>query len=68
MAQPAPKLFKRQSGQMQAVKEEAREILEATKAVAEKVKSDPPPPLKRLPAGAGSYSVVANKNDDPEKP
>lgn len=43
MAPAAPKLFKRESGQMRAVTREAQELLEVTKAVVDRVKSDPPP-------------------------
>lgn len=74
MTQPAPKLFKRQSGQMRAVKAEADEILEVTKAVVERVKSDPPPPLTRpkLPSDAGVYKVTTPRKDprasDPGEP
>jgi hypothetical protein len=43
MSPAAPKLFKRESGQMRAVTKEAQELLEVTKAVVDHVKSDPPP-------------------------
>lgn len=38
------KLFKRQSGQIKAVSEESKEILEMAKTIAESVSSEPPPP------------------------
>lgn len=38
-------MFTKQSGQMQAVREELREVLEATQEVVEKIRSDPPPSL-----------------------
>jgi len=57
------KLFRRESGEMQAVTRESRRILEITKKVIEKVKSDPPPGLKKaLPPGAGLYKATP----DPE--
>jgi hypothetical protein len=55
------KLFRRESGQIQAVTEEAKQILEVTKAFIDRVKSDPPPPpaiRNRLPPGAGLYKGV----------
>lgn len=70
MSESAPKqLFKRQSGQMKAVSEESKEILEMTKAIAEQVKSDPPPPISAFPLppprlqrpktpGVGMYTVL----------
>jgi hypothetical protein len=59
MAQTAPKLFRRESGQIQAVTEESKQILEITKAFVDKVKSDPPPALKKnLPPGAGLYKAT----------
>jgi len=59
MSDSTAKLFRRQSGQMQAVSEEAKEILEVTKAVMDKLTSDPPPALKgKLPPGAGLYKVL----------
>lgn len=41
------KLFKRQSGQIKAVSEESKEILEMAKTIAESVSSEPPPPPSR---------------------
>jgi hypothetical protein len=38
-----PKIFRQQSGLMQAVKNDLEEILEATMVMVERVKSDPPP-------------------------
>lgn len=45
MTQAAPKLFKRESGQIRAVTKEAQEFLEVIKVVVNKVKSDPPPTI-----------------------
>jgi len=39
----ALKLFRRQSGQFQVVEKEALEILDCTRRVVEKLKSEPPP-------------------------
>jgi hypothetical protein len=39
------KMFIKQSGQMQAVREELQEVLVATQEVVEKIRSDPPPSL-----------------------
>lgn len=61
MSQGAPKFFKRQSGQMKAVADDVQEILEATKQLSEKVKTEPPPPpvvTKRVPPGSGVYKMV----------
>lgn len=38
------KLFKRQSGQIKAVSEESKEILEMAKTLADSVSTEPPPP------------------------
>lgn len=66
------KLFKRQSGQIQAVHDEVQEILDATKEVFEKMTSDPPPPLvaRRQDPNAGLYSITEEQVEDlnpPEK-
>lgn len=62
----APKLFRRESGQIQAVTEEARQILEVTKAFIDRVKSDPPPAIKkRLPPGAGLYKGAPTPTERP---
>lgn len=49
---------------MQAVSAEADEMLEAAKALIEKVTSDPPPALK----GAGVYRIVIPKSNPAPSP
>lgn len=51
-------LFRRESGQFQAVCSEVQEILTATKVVIEKIKTDPPPPIAKRLAGAGYYQMA----------
>jgi len=65
---PKPKFFKRQSGQIKAVREEVQAILDATRQVVEKVKSDPPPPALSQKGNpeAGTYSMVSGEVKDEE--
>lgn len=51
-------LFRRESGQFRAVCSEVREILNVTKVVIDKIKTDPPPPIARRLAGAGYYQLT----------
>lgn len=62
------KFFKHQSGQIHAVQLEMNQVLEATKIMVEKVKSDPPPreSLHPIDQEAGFYRVVSGKSDHPE--
>jgi hypothetical protein len=54
---PEPKIFRHQSGLMQAVKTDLDEVLEATVVMVEKVRSDPPPKESLHPVDPGLYSV-----------
>lgn len=54
MSSASLKMFTKQSGQMQAVREELQEVLVATQEVVEKIKSDPPPSLHPH----GFYQVI----------
>lgn len=49
MSGESAKLFKRQSGEFKATMAEVREALEATRAVVDRVQSDPPPPVTIRP-------------------
>jgi len=51
------KIFRHQSGLMQAVKSDLEDVLEATMAMVEKVKSDPPPKDTLHPVDPGLYSL-----------
>lgn len=51
------KIFRHQSGLMQAVKNDLVEVLEATLVMVEKVKSDPPPKESLHPVDPGLYSL-----------
>ena len=64
----APKLFRRESGQIQAVTEDAKDLLEVTKAFVEQVNSNPPPAIKdKLPPGAGVYRGLPKPTSPPKK-
>jgi hypothetical protein len=55
---PNPKIFKHQSGLMQAVQADLKEVLKATVVMVEKVKSDPPPKGSLYPVDPGFYSIA----------
>jgi len=59
MDRPHPKIFRHQSGLMQSVKAELDGVLEATIAVVEKVKSDPPPKESLHPVDPGLYKLTS---------
>jgi hypothetical protein len=60
-----PKIFRHQSGLMQAVKSDLEGVLEATLAVVEKVKSDPPPKGSLHPVGPGFYALTSENKEHP---
>lgn len=59
MDQSQPKIFRHQSGQIQAVKTDLDKVLEDTIAVVEKVKSDPPPKESLYPVDPGLYKLTS---------
>jgi len=77
------KLLRRESGQFKAVCEEVLELLDATREVVNKIKTDPPPPIAKRLAGVGYYQITGRaapieqikttayqprpKKDDPKK-
>jgi hypothetical protein len=60
MNRSTPKIFRQQSGLMQAVKSDLEEVLKATVVMVEKVKSDPPPKGSLHPVEPGQYSITLN--------
>lgn len=60
-----PKIFRHQSGLMQAVKNDLEEVLEATMVMVEKVKSDPPPKESLHPVDPGLYSLNSKSGEHP---
>lgn len=60
------KIFRHQSGLIQAVQTDLDVVLEATRAVVEKVKSDPPPKESLHPVDPGLYKL--NSSDSGEHP
>ena len=59
------KIFSHQSGLMQAVRADLEGVLEATKIVVEKVKSDPPPKGSLYPVDPGLYSLTSESVGHP---
>lgn len=59
------KIFSHQSGLMQAVKDDLKEVLESTVAMIEKVKSDPPPKESLHPVDPGLYSLTSKSGEHP---
>jgi hypothetical protein len=59
------KIFKHQSGLMQAVRDDLKEVLEATVVMVEKVKSDPPPKESLYPVDPGLYSFTSKNLGHP---
>ena len=62
MNRPTSKIFRHQSGQMQAVQTDLDVVLEATLAVVEKVKSDPPPKESLHPVDQGIYKLSSEES------
>jgi hypothetical protein len=66
MDRPSSKIFRHQSGLIQAVQADLDGVLEDTKVVVEKVKSDPPPKESLRPVDLGLYSLTsANSGEHP---
>lgn len=59
------KIFRHQSGLIQAVKSDLEEVLEATVVMVEKVKSDPPPKGSLHPVDPGLYSFTSENLGHP---
>lgn len=59
------KIFRHQSGLMQAVQADLEEVLEATVVMVEKVKSDPPPKESLHPVDPGLYSLNSANGEHP---
>jgi hypothetical protein len=66
MDRSKPKIFRHQSGLIQAVQAELEEVLEGTKVMVEKVKSDPPPKESLHPVDPGFYKITPGRDGNPE--
>lgn len=66
MDRSQPKIFRHQSGLIQAVQAELEEVLEGTKVMVEKVKSDPPPKESLHPVDPGFYKLLPGLDGNPE--
>jgi hypothetical protein len=64
MDRSQPKIFRHQSGLIQSVQAELDGVLEATIAVVEKVKSDPPPKESLHPVDPGLYKLTSADSDE----
>lgn len=56
------KIFRHQSGLIQAVRSDLEDVLEATRLMVEKVKSDPPPRESLHPVDPGIYSLSSTEH------